>query len=280
MAKLKVKPGSPPALAEEFRRLHAPGSGLLVCPAAWDAASARIFQDCGAKAVVTTSLGVANTLGYADGESFFPVDESVAMTRRIVASVDVPVSVDAEGGYGDPEGTAQALIEAGAVGLNIEDRLGEETKPIALEVAAARVAAVRERADRIGFPLFINARTDTLACGGDVDDAVTRLNAYLAAGAECALPFLPGELRTPETIRELTSRIKGPVNLGGSSTKPTVQELEQLGVRRLSLTFYWPTYGLVRSLAQQLLDEGSLELMSAQQPYMEVNNIFRARARR
>jgi len=259
--------------------MHGAGAGILVVPATWDAASARIFQECGAKAIGTTSLGAANTLGYADGESYFPADEAIGMLRRIVDAVTVPVSGDIEAGYGDPEGTTEAVIEAGAVGLNIEDRVGDEPKPLSLEEAAARVAAVRKTADRLDFPLVINARTETLACGGDLDDAVKRLNTYLEAGADCALPILPAEHKTTETIRELVERVNGPINAPASAIELGMQELERLGVRRVSAMVYFAAQGLVHDMAQQLLTDGSLELMKAQKPFTAINEIFKQRPR-
>ena len=259
--------------------MHHPGNGILVVPAAWDSASARIFQECGAKAVGTTSLGVANTLGYADGESYLPVDEAIGMLRRIVDAVTIPVSGDIEAGYGDPEGTTRAVIDAGAVGLNIEDRVGDEPKPLTLEEAASRVAAVRAAADRMDFPLVVNARTETLACGGDIDDAVKRLNAYLEAGADCALPILAPEHKTIETVRELVERVKGPINAPAGAIDLGMGELERLGVARVSAMVYFAAEGLVHDMAQQLFIDRTVEIMKAQKPFTAINEIFKGLAR-
>lgn len=277
MAK-QIKPGSPAALAERFRELHQPGRGIFLVPAAWDAASARIFEDCGAKAIGTTSLGLANTLGYADGESYFPADENLRLLQRIVAVCSLPVTGDLEAMYDDPEGNTEAVIEAGAVGLNIEDHVGEEADMLSIEDAAARVAKVRETADRIGFPLFINARTETLRYGGDLDDAVKRMNTFLEAGAECCLPILSAELNDAATLREIVERVDGPIN-APANVDLTVAELEEMGVRRVGIQMYPQVHGFVQSMTELTLVQHDLAQMRTQRSYgHNVNDAFKAAA--
>jgi 2-methylisocitrate lyase-like PEP mutase family enzyme len=108
-----------PGKVEILRKLHQ-GPPILVLPNAWDVASARIFEAAGFPAIATTSAGVANSLGYPDVERI-PRDEMIWMVRRIARSVSVPVTADVEAGYGDPVGTARAVLDAGAVGMNLED---------------------------------------------------------------------------------------------------------------------------------------------------------------
>ena len=149
--------------AEKFRNMHR-GPGLLLLPNAWDAISARIFAVAGFPAIATTSGGVSWALGYADGEAA-PWPEVVAATARIVRVVAVPVTADIEAGFGDtPEAVGKSIseiIQAGAVGVNLEDGTPRGTAPIrTIADAARRIAAAREAAHAAAVPIVINARTD------------------------------------------------------------------------------------------------------------------------
>jgi 2-methylisocitrate lyase-like PEP mutase family enzyme len=257
--------------AADFRAAH-DGTAILVLPTAWDAASARVFQDAGARAIATTSLGMANTLGYSDGEAYFPAEESLRMLRAIVRSVSVPVTVDIEAGYGDPVAMTNAVLEAGVVGINIEDRVGNELAPLPLAEAASRIAAVRSTAEAAGFPLFVNARTDTMILGGDADDAIERLNAYVEAGADCGLPI---GAKDAETIGHIVENVRAPININAGPGHPTIPELAELGVRRVSVTVYRATTGFMRSVADQLFADGTFDAIEGQQPFPPLNDIFR-----
>ncbi|HEX5449468.1 MAG TPA: isocitrate lyase/phosphoenolpyruvate mutase family protein [Gaiellaceae bacterium] len=222
---------------------HAPP--ILILPNAWDVASAQALAALpGCRALATTSGGVARSLGFEDGEQA-PAAEMIDVARRIAAAVDVPVTADLERGYGDWVGTAQAAWNAGVVGMNFEDSTGG-----ALVDLDAQVAAIREIKEAVPR-LVLNARVDVfLRGGGDVDEAVERANAYLAAGADCAYPiFCP-----PETVAQLADDIRGPINvLLGRSMQPA-QELEQLGVARV-------TWG--SGLAQLAYDEAARVVASS-----------------
>ncbi len=197
---------------------------LLVLPNAWDVASARAFATVpGCRALATTSSAVARSLGWEDGERA-PRDEMVEAARRIAAAVDLPVSADLERGYGDPVGTARAAWAAGLVGINFEDSTGAGLVPIDEQTAA--IAAIREAEPE----LVLNARVDVFLRGGDVEAAVERANAYLAAGADCAYPILC----PPASIAELARRIEGPINVIADSGVPGPAELAELGVARLT----------------------------------------------
>ena len=198
---------------------------LLVLPNAWDVASAKAFANVkGCRALATTSSAVARSLGWEDGERA-PRDEMVEAARRIAAAVDLPVSADLERGYGDPAGTARAAWAAGLVGINFEDSTGAGLVPLDEQTAA--IAAIREAEPE----LVVNARVDVfLRIGGDVDEAVERANAYLAAGADCAYPILC----PPVSIPELASRINGPMNVIADRGVPGPAELQELGVARLT----------------------------------------------
>ena len=198
---------------------------LLVLPNAWDVASAKAFAGVqGCRALATTSSAVARSLGWEDGERA-PRDEMVEAARRIAAAVDLPVSADLERGYGDPAGTARAAWAAGLVGINFEDSTRAGLVPLAEQTAA--IAAIREAVPE----LVVNARVDVfLRIGGDVDEAVERANAYLAAGADCAYPILC----PPVSIPELARRIDGPMNVIADRGVPGPAELHELGVARLT----------------------------------------------
>jgi 2-methylisocitrate lyase-like PEP mutase family enzyme len=211
--------------AAAFRRMHHE-QPILVLPNAWDVASARSLAGVkGCRALATTSAAVARSLGYEDGERA-PVAEMVEAARRIAAAVELPVTADLERGYGDPVGTARAAWEAGLAGINVED-----SSRAGLVALAEQVEAIR--AIRAAVPgLVVNARVDVfLGIGrGDVDEAVARANAYLAAGADCAYPILA----PVESIAELARRIDGPMNVIVQKGTPEPAELQALGVARLT----------------------------------------------
>jgi len=212
------------AKATAFRRMHLEPP-LLVLPNAWDVASAKALAAVkGCRALATTSAGVARSLGHEDGERA-PAAEMVEAARRIAAAVALPVTADLERGYGDPVGTARAAWEAGLVGINFEDSMRGGLVPVDEQVDAIRAirAAVPE--------LVLNARVDVfLRIGGDVDEAVARGNAYLAAGADCVYPILC----PPVSIAELARRIDGPMNVLMGDGVPAVSDLQDLGVARLT----------------------------------------------
>jgi 2-methylisocitrate lyase-like PEP mutase family enzyme len=210
--------------AETLRRLHL-APPLLVLPNAWDVASARAFAALpGCRALATSSAAVARSLGWDDGEQT-PRDEMLRVVERIAAAVDVPVTADLEAGYGDPAGTALAAVSAGAAGMNLEDSRAGELLPIDDQVAV--IAAVRAAAPE----LVLNARVDTFIHGdGGVEHAIERGNAYLAAGADCVYPIAA----PAPAIGALAQDIAGPVNILFGPESPGLDELEQLGVARVT----------------------------------------------
>ena len=238
---------------ELFRRLHA-GPKILVLPNAWDVASARIFETAGFPAIATTSAGVANSIGYADGERLTR-DEMLEVVGRIVRAVGIPVSADVEAGYGDPARTAQALIELGAVGMNFEDSKSGSLVDPAQQVKA--IESIRAKSD-----IVINARCDVYLrnSGGDpaklFEQTVERLNAYRQAGADSL--FAPG-VRDPETIGKLARAVGGPLNILAVAGTPPIAELERLGVRRVTIGSgaMRATMGLTQRIAQELRDQGT-----------------------
>jgi 2-methylisocitrate lyase-like PEP mutase family enzyme len=210
--------------AELFRSLHR-APPLLVLPNAWDVASAKAFATLpGCRALATSSAAIARSLGWEDGEQA-PVAEMLQVVERIAAAVDVPVTADLEAGYGDPPGTAAAALAAGAAGMNLEDSRGLAIVPVDEQVTLIR--AVRAAAPE----LVVNARVDVFVRQtGGVEEAVARGNAYLAAGADCVYPIMAPF----DAIGPLAAGIDGPVNVIASPQEARLEELERLGVTRVT----------------------------------------------
>ena len=189
------------AQADQLRGLHVPGSPLLLVNA-WDPPSARRLAHDGYPAIATTSAGVAEALGYEDG-NVTPPDEMLAAVARIAAVVDVPVTADLEAGYGlEPRELVEGLLQAGAVGLNFEDTDHETGALTDAELHAERLAAIKQAGRDSGVDVVLNARVDVFLRGGELDDAVRRGRLYAEAGADCVYPILArGTGRDPPARR-------------------------------------------------------------------------------
>jgi 2-methylisocitrate lyase-like PEP mutase family enzyme len=230
-----------------LRSLHRPGAPLLL-PNAWDVSTARAVVAAGFPVVATTSVGVAATLGYEDHEA--EADEMLAAAARIARGVDVPVTVDAEAGYGmRPAEFVAALRSAGAAGCNLEDTDHDAGRLRDPDRQAEWLAAVRRAASEDGYPLVINARVDVffapaLAGAGPgtqpelVPDALRRANAYLEAGVDCVYPIALWE---PDALSQFMSEVRGPVNVVPLPQSPSLAELTAAGVARVSWGpfLYW-----------------------------------------
>jgi 2-methylisocitrate lyase-like PEP mutase family enzyme len=220
-----------------LRALHVPGKPLIL-PNAWDAASARAVVAAGFPVVATTSGGVAATLGFEDHEGA-PAGEMLAAAARIAGSVDVPVTVDAEAGYGmTPADLVDALSNAGAAGCNLEDTDHTTARIVDTAFHADRLAAVRKAADDRHYGLVINARIDVFMTGADgraqpdlLEEAVTRARSYRAAGANCVYPIL---LHDADTITSFVDAVQGPVNILAQPQAPPTAQLSEMGVARIS----------------------------------------------
>ncbi|HEY5229380.1 MAG TPA: isocitrate lyase/phosphoenolpyruvate mutase family protein [Galbitalea sp.] len=243
--------------AELLRSLHVPGDPLIVTNV-WDAVTARLVAGVpGVKAIASASHSVSYAHGVPDGEGL-SVDEALAAARLIVGAVELPVTIDFEKAYARDaagvENNVGRLIETGAVGLNLEDSIdGSDLFPV--DVAAERISAARRAAVASGIPLVINARVDALVRGSDWDDMVSRTNAYLAAGADCA--FVLG-LRTEDDVKRALAAIDGKVSVIAGATSVPLKRLAELGVCRVSFGpgMLGLTLSHLRDATEQLTSRG------------------------
>lgn len=266
--------------AVRLGQLHTTGP-MLVLPNAWDAGSARIFVEAGFPALATTSAGIAFSLGYPDGEKIRRA-EMLAAVARITQRVTVPVTADMEAGFGaTPQAvadTARAVLEAGAVGMNLEDRIDGDAL-FDFDRAVERVRAARDAATAAGIPLVLNARTDafhpgTLPPERQFAEAVRRGNAFRAAGADAVfVPFVGDS----DTIERLVKEINAPLNILGAPDAPSLKVLEALGVRRVTFGSapMRATLGLVRRMAREWKEKGTYGTLGAYGiPFKELQQLF------
>ena len=274
------------ARAELFQRLHL-GPDILVIANAWDAASARVFEEAGVRAVGTGSAGVAFSHGFVDDE-FIPREVMLAAIREIVAAVDLPVTADILSGLGaTPDAvaaTVREVIALGASGVNIEDSSdvgGPHLLDLGLQVE--KISAACRAAQEAGVPIVVNARTDSywLKLGDDAERlrvSIVRAHRYREAGAHCL--FVPGAAR-PDLIATLAKEIDAPLNILAVPGCPRVAELQALGVRRLSQGSgpMRATMMLTRRIARDLLATGSYARFHDDAiAYPEANALFRPKA--
>lgn len=258
--------------------------GGLVLPNAWDAASAVLLAGLGARAIATTSAGVAWSRGLPDGEHISRAD-MVQAVEGIAGAVAVPVTADVEAGYGpapaDVAATVEAVLRAGAVGINLEDSRAVGGPLFSPEEHARRVeAAVRTAAGAGVGDFVVNARTDVFlfAIGepaGRLDDVIGRAKAYAQAGA--ASLFVPGLLDL-EALGALTAVTPLPVNALAMPGGPTVEELLAAGVRRVSVgaAFAQVAYAAARRAAREMLDEGTFGTLDDALGFAELDGLFSA----
>jgi len=243
--------------AEKFHKLHVMGDPLILFNI-WDAGSAKAVQEAGAKAIATGSWSVAAANGYGDGQQM-PLDLALENLKRIFAAVDLPVTIDLEGGYAtelaDLRANIARVIDAGAVGINFEDQVVGGEGLFSVEEQAERIRAVREAADQRSMALFINARTDVFLktypavhTGEQLEEVCARASVYAEAGANGL--FAPG-LRDTDLIGTLCGRSALPVNIMVLPDTPANSEMAKLGVARIS---YGP--GPYRQMIEVLKEAG------------------------
>ena len=218
------------AQAQQLRGLHVPGSPLLLVNA-WDPPSARRLAHDGYPAIATTSAGVAEALGYEDG-NVTPPGEMLGAVARIAAAVDVPVTADLEAGYGLSAGElVTGLLGAGAVGLNFEDTDHEAGGLTDAERQAERLRAIKQAGRDAGVDVVLNARVDVFVRGGELDEGVRRGRIYAEAGADCVYPI---GVRGRDAIRRLVAEVGAPINVLVMPGGLSFEELAELGVARVS----------------------------------------------
>jgi 2-methylisocitrate lyase-like PEP mutase family enzyme len=245
-----------PDIAERFLSLHRAGQPLLL-PNPWDVGSARLLASLGFDALATTSSGFAATLGRLDGS--VSAEEALQHAAAIVSATELPVSADLENLFADsPEGvaeTARGAVAAGLAGFSIEDYSGDAIYE--LEEAAERVRAAAEVAHAGPAHVVLTARAENHLHGrDDLDDTITRLQAYQEAGADVL--YAPGPTSTDE-IRAIVSSVDRPVNVLARPGSPPVSELAQLGVSRISVggSFAFAAIDALVRAGRELREEGT-----------------------
>lgn len=221
---------------EAFRALHVAGAPLVLWNV-WDAGSAKAVAEAGAQAIATGSWSVAAAQGFEDGQDL-PMADALRVAGQVARAVDLPVSVDFEGGYDvTPEGVAgnvAQLLETGAIGLNLEDRVVGGTGLHGVQDQVGKIAAIRAVSD---LPFFINARTDVFFQGSKdapedlLQEVLRRAEAYAAAGADGL--FVPG-LADLDVISTLCAASPLPVNIMRMGSQVEIAALAQAGVGRIS----------------------------------------------
>ncbi len=254
--------------AEEFRSLHR-GKQMLILPNCWDVPSARVFEDSGFAAIATSSAGMMVSLGYPDGESI-DFQEFLSAIRRISKVIALPLSVDIVAGFGPSTDrvldTVRSVVEAGAVGINLEDLIHRTNALYPTQSQVEKIRAIRSLANKIGVPVVINARTDALRYAqGDekarFDEAVRRAKAYRDSGADCVYPM---GMVAKDAISEFVKLLAFPVNVMVRKDLPPVRELEAIGVSRLSFgpSASYAAMGLLKRASKEILERGTYEALT------------------
>ena len=259
--------------AEMFLKFHQ-DKDILVLLNSWDIGSSKLIEACGYKAIATTSMGIAASLGYPDSQ-VIKLSEMIHVITGIVNGVQVPVTVDIEAGYGtnlnEIIDSVKQIISTGIVGINIEDSI--DLSPVLVDELefCERISAIRALSDSLGFHLVINARTDSFyTTSGSpqekLKESIKRGNKYREAGADCI--FIQ-PVWDRETISTLVKEINAPVNIlsnpgNGAGLTLSVRELQDLGVARLSLgsSVMKATLALIKKIADELLQKGTYNLLS------------------
>jgi 2-methylisocitrate lyase-like PEP mutase family enzyme len=268
--------------AAAFRALHE-REGAFIIPNPWDAGTARLLTALGFEALATTSLGLANTLGRADGTGAVSRAEVLANCAEIAGATHLPVSADLENCYAhEPRAAAEMIrlaAEAGVVGGSIEDATGDAQQPIyEFELAIERVHAAAEMAHSLPFPFTLTARAENFLHGRrDLDDTIRRLQAFESAGADVL--YAPG-LRDLATMRTVASSVKKPLNVVMSAADPALAaaQLAQAGVKRISIGGALSRLALASVLraAHEMKEQGGFTWITDTVSAKELNRLFHA----
>jgi 2-methylisocitrate lyase-like PEP mutase family enzyme len=268
--------------ADIFRDLHFQ-EGIFVVANAWDAGSARMLEALEYKALATTSAGLAYSLGMADGFGRITQEQTFANVSEIISATHLPVSADLENGFGDDPGicsdTIGLAIKAGLCGGSIEDATGRENDPIyPFDLAVERVKAAVAAAKKSPHTFMLTARAENLIYGRpDMNDTIKRLVAFADAGADVL--FAPG-LKTEKEIKTVVNAVSPiPVNvvMGLAGSNMTLQQLQDIGVKRVSLgsSLIRSAYGAFIRASKEILQSGTFNYSEQAISYNEINKIFK-----
>ncbi|MEX0806404.1 MAG: isocitrate lyase/phosphoenolpyruvate mutase family protein [Candidatus Binatia bacterium] len=251
---------------------------ILVMPGAYDVISALLFAQMGFKAIQGTSGGIAATLGYPDGE-VMSRDLFIELSGNFAATVSVPFNADGERGYGDEAGvqdTMRALVARGVAGMNLEDGAAKSKGGLVeIPQQLRRIKAVMETKRELGSEFFLNARVDAFHVITDdpkkaLDEAIKRGNAYAEAGGDCIFYLF---LHSAEIIGRIAKEVKAPISILAGPQSPSVSELQDLGVARVSYGsgFLKAALGGARRMAQEILDKGTVSTLKEGVQTPEIN---------
>jgi 2-methylisocitrate lyase-like PEP mutase family enzyme len=258
--------------AEMFLKFHH-DKEILVLLNSWDTGSSKLIEACGFKAIATTSMGIAASLGYPDNQ-IIQLSEMIDAIKGIVKAVNVPVTVDIEAGYGknlkEIIKSVKKIIATGIVGINIEDSI--DLNPVLIDEMefCERISAIRALSDSLGFHLVINARTDSFFTSADLPkenlaESIKRGNKYREAGADC---IFVQPVWDKKTISTLVKEINAPINILSNPANvegvpPSVRELQDLGVARLSMGsgLLKATLALIKKVADELSEKGTYNIL-------------------
>jgi 2-methylisocitrate lyase-like PEP mutase family enzyme len=258
--------------AELFLKYHH-DKEILVLLNSWDIGSSKLIEACGYKAVATTSMGIAASLGYPDCQ-VIQLPEMIEVIKGIINAVQVPVTVDIEAGYGNNLNeiidSVKKIIATGIVGVNIEDSI--DLNPVLIDETefCERISAIRALSDSMGFHLVINARTDSFYTSSGsmqekLSESIKRGNKYREAGADC---IFVQPISEKEMIATLVKEINAPINILanptiGAGVTPSISELQDLGVARVSLGsgLMKATLALIKKVANELSEKGTYNIL-------------------
>jgi len=241
---------------------------ILIMPGAYDVLSALLFEQMGFKAIQGTSGGIAASVGYLDGEAMSR-DQFIELSGNFAAAVSVPFNADGERGYGDENGvrdTVRALVARGVAGMNLEDGAAKgKGGLVELSEQLRKIKAVMETKRELGSEFFLNARVDSFHVLPDdskraLHEAIHRGNAYAEAGGDCIFYLF---LHSAETIGTIAKEVQAPISILAGPQSPSVQELQDLGVARVSYGsgFTKAAITATKRLAQEILEKGTCNML-------------------
>jgi 2-methylisocitrate lyase-like PEP mutase family enzyme len=255
---------------EKSRKLRAlvRAPEILVMPGAYDVLSALLFEQMGFKAIQGTSGGIAAAVGYLDGEAMSR-EQFIELSGNFAAAVSVPFNADGERGYGDEAGvrdTVRALVARGVAGMNLEDGAAKgKGELVELSQQLRKIKAVMETKRELGSEFFLNARVDAFHVITDdpkkaLDEAIERGNAYAEAGGDCIFYLF---LHSAEIIGRIAKEVKAPISILAGPQSPSVKELQDLGVARVSYGSGFTKAAITgaKRLAEEILQKGTCNLL-------------------